>query len=262
MQQTILDAGVPSERAVVFHNGVDTARFRVEAQTVARQRLAGIEPRLPLDPAIRLFLCVGNHEHVKGQDRLLDAWRCFLADQPDDENALLVLIGTGRETAELTESVRRLSLPGSVLMTGPKPHADIPMWMNAADALCLPSRSEGTPNVVLEALACGVPVVAADVGEITFMVRNGVNGLHVPSEAADFAEQFAGAMRAAVKGSWDRRDIRATVVTRTWEQAADVIVGRLGAISHSRLHSEVTAGQGGAGSEEAGVFDAEDPAIM
>lgn len=227
LQQDLLDAGVAGDRAVVFQNGVDTQRFRPDAREAARRKLAETEPRLPLDPAMRLFVCVGNHEHVKGQDRLLDAWRCFLAEQPEDENALLALIGTGRETPRLKKAIRRNSLEASVLVAGTRSHGEIPLWLNAADALCLPSRSEGTPNVVLEAFACGVPAVAADVGEVPFIVRSGMNGLLVPSDATDFPEQFARAMRAVIVKAWDRKDIRATVVTRTWDQAAEIFVGRL-----------------------------------
>jgi len=235
LQQNLLEAGVTRERAVVFQNGVDTQLFKPDARETARRRLAETEPRLPFDPAMRLFLCIGNHEHVKGQDRLLDAWRCFLEEQPDDENAVLALIGTGSETARLKREIRRNSLEASVLMAGARSHAEVPLWLNAADALCLPSRSEGTPNVVLEAFACGVPAVAADVGEVPFLVRSGMNGLVVPSDAADFPEQFARAMRAVTVKSWDRKDIRATVVTRTWDEAADIFVGRLGGLLGCRL---------------------------
>ncbi|WP_279385042.1 glycosyltransferase [Methanosarcina barkeri] len=66
--------------------------------------------------------------------------------------------------------------------TGPVNHEDIPLWISASDILVLPSLSEGRPNVILEALACEVPVVATDVGGIPELMVDGETGYLVPAK--------------------------------------------------------------------------------
>ncbi len=67
---------------------------------------------------------------------------------------------------ELEKQADELGIRESVHFPGNRPHEEVALWMNAADCLCLPSRSEGMPNVVLEAVASGLPVVATEVGAV------------------------------------------------------------------------------------------------
>lgn len=135
----------------VIPNGVDCDLFRPARRDAARARLG-----LPLDR--RIIGGVGRLEHVKGFDRLVEAAR-FL---PDD--VLVVLWGEGSERERLASRIDRLGLAHRVLLAGRTDSAaDV---YPALDLFCLPSRNEGLPLSILEAQACGVPVIASDVGGV------------------------------------------------------------------------------------------------
>ena len=84
-----------------------------------------------------------------------------------------------RDTALLSQLVAKLELQERVIFAGPQPSQRIPDYFTAADASVLASYREGCPNVVLESLACGRPVVATRVCGVPYMVADGVNGLLV-----------------------------------------------------------------------------------
>jgi glycosyltransferase involved in cell wall biosynthesis len=103
--------------------------------------------------------------------------------------------------------------------------------MGAADLLCLPSHNEGTPNVIVEALASGVPVVGSRVGGVPELLRDEENGLLVP---AGDAGALARAIAVALARSWDPERVRRTVAHLTWERIAADNVACLGAIAKER----------------------------
>jgi glycosyltransferase involved in cell wall biosynthesis len=88
--------------------------------------------------------------------------------------------------------------------------------MNAADVFCLPSHSEGCPNVIVESIACGCPVVGTRVGGISELVTEDTGILIEPQDPSALAR----ALRTALSKSWDRRTI-ASARVRTWEHVAD-----------------------------------------
>lgn len=139
-------------------------------------------------------------------------------------DTLLVMIGQG----ELMKSLQRRSvaegLGNNVVFLGGRPHREIALWMNAADCLCLPSRSEGMPNVVLESLASGLPVVATNVGEVPFLV-NEDNGQVCNAERSEeaLAVAFARRVEHVVEREWDRVAISAAVSHLSWDRAAAAI---------------------------------------
>jgi glycosyltransferase involved in cell wall biosynthesis len=172
----LAESGVPSHRIQVVYNGVDP-RFRPLERQAMRQRLG-----LPEQGFIVLF--VGLLVPVKGVDVLLKA----LA-QGGNENRLCALVGDGPWRRDLEQQVEAAGLSGRVLFAGQRPADEIPCWMNAADLLVLPSLSEGRPNVVLEALSCGLAVVATRVGGTAELVRHGETGWLVESgDAAGLAQ--------------------------------------------------------------------------
>jgi len=98
--------------------------------------------------------------------------------------------------------------------------------MRLATALCLCSRSEGMPNVVIEALACGCPVVATAVGEVPHLVELGSNGFVVDVHSTEETEIVAGlahSLRQLKQTRFDRAEIAAKMSGFTWEAAAQVL---------------------------------------
>ena len=130
------------------------------------------------------MLFIGLLAPVKGVEVLLQAVE-MLAD-PD---LLCVLVGDGPLRAALQQQACAKGFEGRVRFAGQRPREEIIDWLNAADLLALPSYAEGRPNVVLEAMACGRPVVASRVGGVPELVSDGVTGRLVA--AGDSAELTA-----------------------------------------------------------------------
>ncbi|WP_202840268.1 glycosyltransferase family 4 protein [Luteimonas saliphila] len=148
--------GVEPGRVHLLYNGVDGERFRPGDRAAARQALA-------LAPEGPLVLYVGNLKESKGCVDLLEAFPAVVARQPE---ARLAFVGSGAAAATLSRRAQQLGIADMVLLAGARPHEQLALWMQAADLLSLPSHNEGVPNVVLEAMACGLPVVATAVGGI------------------------------------------------------------------------------------------------
>lgn len=158
------EAGVDSRKLHVVPNGVDTAKFFYRDREDARSSLRGqLDPGLAEAlgrPVVVVF--VGNIVRIKGVDILVDS--CSILDEVFEQDWSLVMIGEGPDRQALEARARERGLAGRVCFAGSRPHDEIAAWMCAADCLALPSRSEGMPNVMLEAMAVGCPVVATDVG--------------------------------------------------------------------------------------------------
>lgn len=208
LADTAADLGVPRDRIHVIPNGVDVDRFRPTDRERARQDLG-----LPADG--RLVVSVAHLKRTKGYDELLDA----LAALPEDVRLVIVGEDPGRGTyrRHLEERIVGLGLAGRVTLAGRQPHERIPLYLNAADAAVLASYREGCPNVVLESLACGTPVVATRVGAVPDLVTPGANGVIVPPRDA---AALADGLRNVLETAWLRQHIRASVRANTWEAVA------------------------------------------
>ena len=112
---------------------------------------------------------------------------------------------------------RKRGLGSSVRFLGSEHPERMPLWYGAADLLCLPSLHEGCPNVVLEALASGLPVVAARVGGVPELLPPSAGLLVAPGDP----ESLASALERALAERWDSPSIRAAVSSRSWAGAAD-----------------------------------------
>lgn len=184
--------------------------FSPGSQDGARQQLG-----LPLRK--RLLLFVGNFLPVKGLDVLVSAWSQLQESGLLTDGDCLVLIGKGPCRQDLELQVHGANLSGRVRFVEPVEQGKIALWMRAADIFCLPSRNEGTPNVVVEALACALPVVATDVGGVPELISEGINGFLVP--VAD-SVALTDALQRAFSYSWKPQNITESVQQRTWATIA------------------------------------------
>lgn len=169
----LLDLGDPVRPVRTIYNGVDTDRFAPghEPTSTAREVLG-----LPREGAGICTVC--RVEREKGLRELAEA---FLMVRKTHPEAWLVVVGDGAYGSKLEAWVQSEDLASRVFLVGARPHDEVPQWLRAADVFVLASHNEGLPNVVLEAMACGLPVVATDVGGTSEAVSHGRTGLLVPA---------------------------------------------------------------------------------
>jgi teichuronic acid biosynthesis glycosyltransferase TuaC len=166
-------------------NGVDATLFAPRDRAGARRELG-----LALPEGARVVLYVGNLKEDKG---VLDLAEAFDRIAPAERDVHLVIVGGGAARAKLELLAARW--PGRVVLTGARPLREVATWLGACDVLTLPSWAEGTPNVVLEALASGRRVVATRVGGLPDLVTDPRLGELVP--ARDVSSLAAALARAA-----------------------------------------------------------------
>lgn len=149
----LLSWGLPPTLMHKMRNGVDLTRFAPVEPGLARQRL-----RLEGSP---LLISVGHLVELKGHHLAIET---LAAISPQHPAARLVIVGDGEERGRLQALAERLGLGPRVVFAGAVPNTALSDWYSAADLLMLASSREGWANVLLEAMACGTPVVATRVG--------------------------------------------------------------------------------------------------
>jgi teichuronic acid biosynthesis glycosyltransferase TuaC len=175
--------GPPGMEIEVVHNGVDDRLFCPSSDRRALRRDLG----LPEEGLYWISVC--RLHPAKGTAELLGAFT-RLAEK--SAHVRLLLVGDGPEAASLQRKLMERGLADRVVLAGRRAPEEVARWLQAADAFVLASHAEGLPNVVLEAMASGLPVVATDVGGTNEAVVHGVSGLLVPHrEVGALAEAMA-----------------------------------------------------------------------
>ncbi|HPD13616.1 MAG TPA: glycosyltransferase family 4 protein [Planctomycetota bacterium] len=201
----MIEAGPRAESISVIPNGVDTALFRPGNPEAARHALGLVPEGLVLFSAGSLVADKGFQHLITGVARLR-------------RPASLYIAGPGDYRAALERLARDLGVADRVTFLGRVSQQQMPLWYQAADFFCFGSYHEGCPNAILEALACGTPVVSTDVGAIPDLVEEERNGVLFPPGSA---EAFVAALERALAQPWDRSAIAAAGSRRSWRHAAE-----------------------------------------
>jgi glycosyltransferase involved in cell wall biosynthesis len=205
LRSQVLEFGVPPSKVRAILNGCDEATFRPQDRAAARSKLG-------VAGDTQLVAFTGNLVPVKGLSYLIEAAANLIAS---GRRITVVLIGNGPLEPALRSLCSRRNIPGNVLFAGSCAPARVAEWLAASDVFCLPSLSEGYPNVVLEALSCGRPVVASAVGGVPELLDASCGILVPPRSPALLAD----ALKAALDRHWDHAAI-AGRFRRSWADMA------------------------------------------
>lgn len=175
-----------ARKMVVIPPGVDTAHFYPIPEDEARDYV-GVSP----DECMVLF--VGRIEPLKGIDTLMEAVALMGMHNAAHPVNVVIIGGEPNVVAdEMTEEMARLQglcdelcLGQMVLFAGKRAQDSLPYYYSAAEVLLMPSHYESFGMVALEAMACGTPVIASQVGGLAYLVRDGETGYHVPYDSAE-----------------------------------------------------------------------------
>ncbi len=172
LAQLAAHESVPMNKITVIDMGVDCQLFRPRSKQTLRQQL-----NINLAPSDPMVLFVGALLPVKGPDYFIRAASLIKNSHP---NSQWYLIGQGQYEAELRNLVAELGLTEQVTFVGQVSPEEVAKWNAAADLLIVPSLVEGFGLAGLEALACGIPVIASNVGGLPSYIEDGINGFLVP----------------------------------------------------------------------------------
>lgn len=216
LRDVLVNAGVDGSAIRVIPNAVNRNMFRPGERGEARLRL-----RLPPDG--RLVVSVGNLVALKRHEVLVEALARARQDVPD---LMLAILGGGDAqsgySARLEGLAARLGVGDAVKIVGRVPASRVADWLQASNLFALATSREGCCNAVLEALACGIPVVTTPAGDNAHFVRDGVNGRLVP---IDDAESLARALVETLRrDTWDPRSISATLAVGDWNSVGRQVI--------------------------------------
>jgi glycosyltransferase involved in cell wall biosynthesis len=168
----LADRGIPPDRITVLHNAIDPDWLAQAGVTRDQARR-----ELGIGNAQPLVIAVGRLSREKAFDCLVEAFARFRREKAS-EQPILRMIGDGPERSRLEDQVTTLALTGCVTIEGQL--REVRPFYAAADAVAISSVTEGSPNVLLEAMAARVPVVATAVGGIPEIVQHEESALLVP----------------------------------------------------------------------------------
>ncbi|GGW87010.1 hypothetical protein GCM10007391_21020 [Alteromonas halophila] len=193
----MLNMGIEQKKVHTIYNGVDHDLFSQET-------------RPPTDSPYVLF--VGNLKHDKGVMELLRGFEQISALYPD---LTLYYAGDGPMRASLESYCKNsTTLAANVTFLGQINHNALPAWMQHTRCLALPSYNEGVPNVVLEAMSCGQPILATKVGGIPEVVPDYCGVLIAPRSH----EEVATGLRQVLDTSWNSEQIKRHASQYNWKR--------------------------------------------
>jgi len=194
----------------VVPNGIDLKKFDTD-----------LEKKMCVKKTKKVILFIGRLHAVKGVRYLIEAMKII---QNEDSEIKLMLVGDGKDRTKLQKLVKSLDLGDCVSFAGQIPNHRIPEYMATSDIFVLPSLSEGFPNVILEAMASRLPIIATDSGGIPCLIQNEVNGFLVkPRNSNEIAKKIL----FLLKNDKVRQDISANNKNLAKEYSWEKIVVQL-----------------------------------
>jgi teichuronic acid biosynthesis glycosyltransferase TuaC len=228
LRDVLATHGVDPGAMAVIPNAVDRTKFRPGNQSAAREVLGLARDR-------RYVVSIGHLVAGKKHDVLIRALAQIRRQSRDVE---LIIIGGAAYDPDCPRNLKRLAdelgVGGAVRFAGRIPPADIATWLQAADLFALGTEREGCCNAVLEALACGLPVVTTPAGDNPYFVKNGSNGWIVPigDDAA-----MAQAIVRTLDSRWDAPVISAALQVEDWDSVARQVLAYFAARLSSSARS-------------------------
>lgn len=199
----------PEEKISIIPNGVDSGVFKQMSQIDCQRELG-------LNSDKKKLLFVGQLQPVKSVDTLIRALSILKNEGKLDFETLIVGEGPLRE--QLESLAKELQLDeADISFKGQQAHDKVASYFGAADLLCLPSIREGRPNVIIEALATGLPVVASSVGGIPELI-NDKNGALVPPSSP---EKLSQALATSINKKWQRKEITEGSNSSSWSHCSE-----------------------------------------
>jgi glycosyltransferase involved in cell wall biosynthesis/peptidoglycan/xylan/chitin deacetylase (PgdA/CDA1 family) len=228
LRAKLIELGLDAAKIHVVERGVDTAVFHPGDRDEARRRVG-------IDFAGPVLTAVGRLVPVKGLDILIAACaelrRRGISFQ-------VCLVGDGPLRSALAEQARAAGLEDVIRFVGSVAHHQLPDWYRAADVMVLPSRSEGIPNVLREASACGTPYVASNVGGIPELPDATQNRLVPPENVGALADALADAITELSKGNHIQR-ARTAAPPANWDDSAHALAQIISTLRDSAGHDGI-----------------------
>jgi glycosyltransferase involved in cell wall biosynthesis len=223
LKDEMVRLGAASETVQVIGNGVDLQRFFPVERTEAQKHVG-----LPVGS--RIILAVGALIPRKGFHFLIPA---FAQAVGEHKSVSLYIVGEGESRAQLQALAQQHGVASRVHLVGSRPNEELRYWFSAAEFSCLVSSREGWPNVLLESMACGTPVVATGVWGVPEVIVSPELGVIVEQTTESVAKGLA----YALQKKWDRAAVRKHAETRTWDDVAIEVSDYLSSRLPNRRHN-------------------------
>jgi len=188
---------IPKHKKYLTHTVYDFNKFTVINKIYVRKKIN-------LRENIKIVFYAGTLRSLKNVDVLIKSFKML----KKVNNIKLLIAGRGNEEGNLKKLVVENNLEDSISFLGGLNGNELINYYNASDVFCLPSKNEGLPNVIIESLLCGTPVVASSVGEIPFIIKENENGFLVPPNNI---EELAKKISRALNTTWNRDKLRKSV---------------------------------------------------
>jgi glycosyltransferase involved in cell wall biosynthesis len=213
----VLSLGTNPEKIKVLHNGVDLVHFKPIPGK--KQEMRG-KLRIPQNAIVALT--VRRLVYKNGIDTLIDSANIAVKKNP---KVVFLVVGKGPDQNSVQARIRQLGIENNFLLAGFVSDEDLPFYYNTADFFVLPSKSgEGLPLVALEAMACGLPVIATDVGGIKEILMEDFGRLVPPNQPELMAKAIL--EFSSVDLSSRRLELRRTVEEKyNWDKNVETLVG-------------------------------------